>query len=121
MTEGSRQGDAGMELRIRTDGAEAAGSLRTALEQAGHFELSGGAEASIAVVTGDAAALAAVLSRWLPKQPPGSELTVETSTQVLTVHAGDPRAAIGLTEAVIREGRAAEEAGDEARDGREPS
>ncbi|HZM77131.1 MAG TPA: hypothetical protein VFC19_15465 [Candidatus Limnocylindrales bacterium] len=100
-----------MELTIRADEAEAADSLRSALEVAGDFELSEVEEAAFGVVAGagDAPALAAALSLWLQHQPPGSELTVETSTQVLTAHAGDPRAAIALTEAVIREGRTAEQ------------
>jgi hypothetical protein len=100
-----------MELTIRADGAEAAGTLRAALESAGDFELSDAGETAIGVAAGagDASMLAAALSVWLQHEPPGSELTVETSTQVLTVHAGDPRAAIALTEAVTREGRAVEE------------
>jgi len=61
--------------------------------------------------SGDGAALAAALQAWLRAQPPGSELTVETGTQVLTVHAGDPRASIALTEAVTRAGRSEPPAG----------
>jgi hypothetical protein len=97
-----------MELTIRADGAEAAGSLRAALDEVGKFELSE-EDSVVGVVAGaaEASALAAALSVWLQRQPPGSGMTLETSTQVLTVHAGDPRAAIALTEAVTREGRAA--------------
>lgn len=104
-----------MELTIRTDGAEAAGSLREALGEAGDFELNEAGEASVGVVAGagDASALSAALSGWLQGQPPGSELTVETSTQVFTVHAGDPRAAIALHEAVTREARVAEQSPEE--------
>jgi hypothetical protein len=100
-----------MELTIHADGAEAAGSLRGALDEAGEFELSEAGDAAVAVVTGPGGArtLVAALSKWLQSQPPGSGMTVETSTQVFTVHAGDPRAAIALTEAVTREARAAEE------------
>jgi hypothetical protein len=100
-----------MELTIRADGAEAVGSLRAALDKAGDFELSEVGDGAVGVVSGvdEAPALAAALSGWLQGQPPGSEMTVEISTQVFTVHAGDPRAAIALTEAVTRQARAAEQ------------
>jgi len=95
-----------MELTIRADGAEAAGTLRAALERAGDFQLSevGDNAVRVAAGSGEAAALAAALQGWLRAQPPGSELTVEIGTQVLTAHAGDPRASIALTEAVTRAG-----------------
>jgi hypothetical protein len=94
-----------MMLTIRADGAEAAQSLRTALGQAGDFELSElGDDTVVTAEAGDSEALATALAVWLRGQPPGSELTVETSTQVVTVHAGDPRAGIALTEAVTRAG-----------------
>jgi len=100
-----------MELTIRADGAEAAGSLRLALDTAGEFELGEAGEETIEVVAddGDASALAAALLGWLHGQPPGSGMTLQAGTQVLRVHAGDPRAALALTEAVTREGRAAQE------------
>jgi hypothetical protein len=102
-----------MELTIRAEGAEAAGSLRTALGEAGDLELNEAGEASIAVSADASAAqaIAAALSGWLQGQPPGSELSVETSTQTFTVHAGDPRAAIALHEAVTREARVTEGGG----------
>lgn len=102
-----------MELTIRADGAEAAGSLRAALDEVREFELSeagddAGDDTVVGVVAAaaDASTLAAALSAWLQRQPPGSGMTLETGTQVLTVHAGDPRAAIALTEAVTRAGGA---------------
>ena len=105
-----------MRMTIRAESAEVAGSRRAALDEAGDFELSEVGERSVGVVAsaGDVAALAAALSGWWKKQPPGSEMTVETSTQVLTMRAGDARAAIALNEAVEREGRAAEEAAAQA-------
>lgn len=98
-----------MELTIRVEGADAAASLRTALERAGDLQLSEVGDSALGVVAGpgEAATLAAALRAWLKAQPPGSELTVETGTQVVTAHAGDPRASIALTEAVTRAADAA--------------
>jgi hypothetical protein len=99
-----------MELTIRAESAEAAGALRAALERAGDFDLTETEDGSVAVVAeaDDGPALAAALSGWLQSQPPGSGMSLETGTQALTLHAGDPRAVIALTEAIGRESRAAQ-------------
>jgi hypothetical protein len=100
-----------MDVTIRTDDAEAAGSLRAYLDDAGDFELTSSGSRSIEVVAGagKVSALASALLEWLDRQPPGSVMTVDANMTEQTVRAGDPRAEVLLRELLTREERSGQE------------